>query len=258
MPDDPISDSAVALDSTPPQKRPFQFTLRQLLIWVAWVAVACSLIAVATQTVQSLRASARAALCQNNLRQLALGLANHHEHRGSFPAACVSDANGRPLHSWRVLITTYLDSINFYGQYMSRPNEPWDSPYHAALTKRFDFMTFHCPAHGVKDANATHYVAVIGPETMWPGVTPSNRSWAVSDDTLLLTEFPDLGIHWAEPRDITVDEFVAIVRDLKLNPEKRPHRDGLNYVTVGGEVKTLSYDTTEEELRELVRAVPTP
>ncbi|MBT6498149.1 MAG: DUF1559 domain-containing protein, partial [Planctomycetaceae bacterium] len=47
--------------------------------------------------------------CKNNLKQIMLAMHNYHEDFGSFPPAVVTDDNGHPMHSWRVLILPYLD-----------------------------------------------------------------------------------------------------------------------------------------------------
>ncbi len=47
-------------------------------------------------------------LCTKNLRQLSLALHNYHDRHGHFPPPYVADANGKPMHSWRVLILPHL------------------------------------------------------------------------------------------------------------------------------------------------------
>ena len=258
MSHEPVVDqTAVIQETPPPERRPFQFTLRQLFKWVTVVAIVCSVVAVGMKVFETAQEKTCKLNCQGNLRHIYLNLRRWDESNGSMPSAHTVDANGKRMQSWRLASIAH-EHFPFWDMYrdQQRRDEPWDSPYHANLTAKFQFPC--CPLHQAKSPRPATYVAVIGPNTMWPGATPSKLSWAVSDDTLLMTEIPDLGIHWAEPRDITVDEFVAIVRDLEMHPEKRPHRDGLHYVTVGGDVRTLPYDTPESELRELVRAVPKP
>ena len=61
-------------------------------------------------------------VCRNNLKQIGLALHDYHEVYGSFPPAYVSDENGRPMHSWRLLILPHLDQTGIYKRY--RFDEP--------------------------------------------------------------------------------------------------------------------------------------
>src|SRR5271168_5107175 len=47
--------------------------------------------------------------CKNHLKQLALAMHNYHDQYGSFPPAYIADKNGRPMHSWRVLLLPFLE-----------------------------------------------------------------------------------------------------------------------------------------------------
>ena len=46
--------------------------------------------------------------CSNNLRAIMCALQQYHDIHKSFPPAALSDRNGKPMHSWRVLILPYL------------------------------------------------------------------------------------------------------------------------------------------------------
>ncbi|MHB9078993.1 MAG: DUF1559 family PulG-like putative transporter [Pirellulaceae bacterium] len=49
-----------------------------------------------------------------------------HEH-GTLPPAYTVNAEGQPLHSWRVLLLPYLGQQELYGKL--RLDEPWDSEH---------------------------------------------------------------------------------------------------------------------------------
>ena len=69
--------------------------------------------------------------CVNNIKQLALATLNYINTRKGFPAAQVADANGKPMHSWRVMITPYLCASPFFDRY--KQNEPWNGPTNRTL-----------------------------------------------------------------------------------------------------------------------------
>ena len=63
--------------------------------------------------------------CVNNIRNISLALHNYHSRFGSFPPAYIADANGRPMHSWRVRIVLLMDSAPLDPQWYHY-DEPWD------------------------------------------------------------------------------------------------------------------------------------
>lgn len=154
--------------------------------------------------------------CRNNLRTIGLALHNYHAQHGRFPPAYVADAAGRPMHSWRVLILPYLqesDAKNICEQY--RFDEPWNSPHNQKLAAQVPFA-LRCVTTSVAEPGAplaTHYVAVTGPGTAWPGPTGACVKDMVdgTDKTIHLVEIAGSDIHWMEPRDVTLEE--ALVGD---------------------------------------------
>src|SRR5579863_9248252 len=117
------------------------FTLIELLVVIAIIAILVSLLIPATQQA---REAARRSQCKNNLKQIGLALHNYHDAFGSFPPAFVADANGKPMHSWRVLILPYLDQLPLYKEYNF--SEPWDGPNNSRLLNRMP-PAFSCPSH---------------------------------------------------------------------------------------------------------------
>lgn len=81
--------------------------------------------------VQAARQAARRNQCVTNLRQISLAMLNYHDVWNSFPPAYIADENGRPKHSWRVLILPYLEQQTLYDRYDF--NEPWDGPHNSQL-----------------------------------------------------------------------------------------------------------------------------
>ena len=90
------------------------FTLIELLVTLAIIAV---LIALLLPAVQSARASARRAQCQNHLRQLGLALHNYHDTHLVFPPGSYVLGSASPVQSgwgWGAMILPYLDQSPLY------------------------------------------------------------------------------------------------------------------------------------------------
>jgi len=89
------------------------------------------LIALLLPAVQFPRGSARRMQSSNNLKQIILAMHNYHDVYRGFPAACVTDKNGKPLLSWRVLILPFMEQGRLFDQFHF--DEPWDSPHNKKL-----------------------------------------------------------------------------------------------------------------------------
>jgi hypothetical protein len=54
---------------------------------------------------------------RNKLKQIGLAMHNFHATHGCFPPAVVTGPDGKPWHSWRVLILPYLEELKLYNEY---------------------------------------------------------------------------------------------------------------------------------------------
>jgi hypothetical protein len=148
------------------------------------------------------REAARRNGCLSNIRHIGLALINYEKQYGSFPPAYIADRQGKPMHSWRVLILPQLGENKLYKQY--RFDEPWDGPNNSKLHDQMPDY-FRCPSDFYNErGNITNYVAVVGDETAWPGQR-GRRISEIKDDpsqTALVVEVIDSGIHWMQPDDL--------------------------------------------------------
>jgi hypothetical protein len=161
--------------------------------------------------VQSARESARRGTCMNNLHNIALALQGYHQVNGCFPPAYIADKNGKPMHSWRVLILPYLERTDLYKAYDF--SEPWDGPKNKRLLA-VHLKLYHCPSDVIGPfIGRTSYVAVVGRNAAWAG--EKSRKLGPVDfpggpsHTIMLVEVANSGIPWMEPRDLSLDELEA-------------------------------------------------
>jgi hypothetical protein len=84
--------------------RCWSLTLYFILVTVCMLIIALLMPAVACSRNAALRWQ-----CTNNLKQIGLALLNYDETYKCFPPAYIADKNGKPIHSWRVLILPFLE-----------------------------------------------------------------------------------------------------------------------------------------------------
>jgi hypothetical protein len=155
----------------------------------------------------------RSVQCTCNLKQVALALHNYHDFHGEFPPAFVPDQDGKPMHSWRVLILPFIEQQGLYQQYDFE--EPWDGPNNRRLFSRIP-RVYQCPSDvrtGRGISEWTSYVAVVDARAAWPGPTSAKLSdfSAGTAMSVLVLEDQTQEIPWMEPRDLTLEQAVSVL-----------------------------------------------
>ena len=155
----------------------------------------------------------RRSQCCANLKMIAIAMLTYSDAHGCFPPAYIPDKEGRPMHSWRVLLMPFMGEEHFFESY--RLDEPWNSPHNRALAHGVphgmdpNYPIYHCPSDRDSDKWDTSYVMVVGPRAISDGPTamrPEERAYDFSR-TVVLIEMSDSGIPWMEPRDLRSDEM---------------------------------------------------
>ena len=185
--------------------------------------------------------------CSNHLKQIGLALHNYHEVYGTLPPAYVADEDGRPMHSWRVLILPFLEQQVLYDQYDF--DEPWDGPNNLALSEAV-VDVYRCPDDWQGDGSETSYLMIVGPGTISDG-TGATTFADVRDgtsNTIIVVEVAGSGINWAEPRDLPSEELALGIDGPAGGGIRSEHPGRTNVLFCDGSVRSLFGSAAPEEL----------
>ena len=149
--------------------------------------------------------------CKGHLHEIVGGLLRFEQANGCFPPAYIADKDGKPMHSWRVLILPYIDGDQLYKSYNF--NEPWNSPNNRKLLASRPEV-YACPddpGASAPGSTQTSFVAVVGPNTAWAGGKPRKVGDFGKDfsSTIMLVEATNSGIDWTEPKDFSLETLGA-------------------------------------------------
>ncbi|EAQ77572.1 DUF1559 family PulG-like putative transporter [Blastopirellula marina] len=159
--------------------------------------------------VDQARATARRINSVGHLKQIGIALHNYHETYGSLPPAYISDEDGQPMHSWRVLILPFLERSDLYNQYDF--SEPWDGPHNIGLIHKRP-LTYENPQIIDEDSTTTTYQAIAGPGTCFDPMVQKMTLHGITDgtaNTAMVVENFGEPVVWTQPDDTSPESFLA-------------------------------------------------
>lgn len=197
------------------------------LVYALVILIVAAVAAFLVHAIQQAREAARESTCQGRMNQLELALRMYESKEGHLPPAYVLGPDGKPWHSWRVLLLPYMEGDDVYRRY--RFDEPWNGPNISKLAEDLDASRFQCPSGSdFGRTNNTNYVVVVGEGTAFPG--ESTTKFADFKDgvenTILLVEVENSTIHWMEPRDLQFDSLVVAASSPDAPAVSSPHPRG--------------------------------
>jgi hypothetical protein len=111
---------------------------------------------------------------------------------------------------------------------------------------------YRCPLEAESNTTRTDYFAVLGPHAPWgKSIQGVRQSVTSNPDEILLVELPGLKTQWIEPRDMTLEQLLDILRRERGNTYGGDDLVDIMYITVSGEVRTVDPRTDRESLRKL-------
>lgn len=242
----------------------------------------CVMAALLLPAIQAARESARTLACKNNLREISLAIMRYHSEKGELPPSYIPDADGQPMHSWRVLILPYLEdpkAQNVYQEYDF--SEPWNGPHNRLLADRMPEV-FRCPSAPTEDGQSrnslTSYMVVTGGKAAFQpavkrkkpamfGNAPSGNDpmarWQSQTDfaslvdgrrnTVGVVEVAGGHVNWMEPKDLSFEKAIGGTdTDRQGNGLSSWHPTLVNVMLLDGSVRGLKKDASSQMLERLI------
>ncbi len=138
----------------PPSRMRSAFTLIEILVVIAIIAI---LIAILVPAVQKVRDAVARTQCQNNLRQLGMGLHGYHDAFKKFPPGQYNplgrDANPFNRSCWMQPLLPFVDLLPSYELWSQ-----WGVTYATQIPENWNSQAvFLCPADPTRGKNVTYY-----------------------------------------------------------------------------------------------------
>ncbi|GHT21726.1 hypothetical protein FACS189419_03060 [Planctomycetales bacterium] len=203
--------------------------------------------------VQSAREAGRRMQCLNHEKQILLALHNYHDAVGALPPLYTVDKDGKPLHSWRVLILPFVERLDLYEKI--RLDEPWDSEYnkqfHNAVVE-----CYTCPSNTDAEGQLCCYSVIAG-QVLKPAKKAGEKKGSdfsvISDgmsNTIALVEVME-PFCWMDPTaDITLDDLAKGSMDEESKAGSF-HPAGFSAALFDGSACFIPDDTSGETLNAL-------
>lgn len=209
--------------------------------WTVWILVVLLALGVwpAFEAISFARQKAQLSASRGKLKQIGLALHNYHDKYDCFPPAYTLGPDGKPWHSWRVLLLPFLDEQKLYDRY--RFDEPWDGPHNREL-QALRPESYASALQQSRLKTITTYLGVVSRRTMWP----AHFSVKISDvtdgtsTTVQLLQNVDSDVVWSEPREMREKDALALL------PPKNPRQQSSSAVPpipslfADGSVRVLS------------------
>lgn len=195
--------------------------------------------------VQNARDAAEATHRRCLLKQIGAAFNNYHDVYGTFPPAYIADNDGKPMHSWRVLILPFMGEDSLYSQYDF--SEPWDGPNNIRLLKK---RPYYCDSQRFPDDETeTLIAAIVGKDCVFVGAEPIGKDDIPdgSVNTIIIGEVEGMGIPWTAPRDVEFDQFTGIDKPGSFHSKLLGER--ILFLTADGSANSFRKDVPVESFK---------
>jgi hypothetical protein len=160
------------------------------------------------------------------MQHIKMAMEGYCQAYGCYPPEYLVDEQGRPAHSWRILILPYMGYNELYRRY--RFDERWNGPHNRLLA--MEMPEEYCSPFANPSSGTTQYVGIAGEATVWQGTTIVRRKdmqQTVSKPVICFVEVANSGVNWMEPRDIPLEQAMAGINVPEGRGIQSNYSDGL-------------------------------
>jgi prepilin-type processing-associated H-X9-DG protein len=190
--------------------------------------------------------------CRDSIKHILIAFHNYHDVNNMLPPAFTVDANGKRLHSWRVLILPYIEQNALYKSI--RLNEPWDSEYNKQFHDKMPEI-YQCPENNSKQKNRdTIYCVVVGKDVTFKENGKGLSFEQITDGTSntgIIFERKE-PVCWMKPEDIAQEDAFKGINKGGDKGIRANHGKTTNVGWIDGSVQILSEDLTPKILRAIL------
>jgi prepilin-type N-terminal cleavage/methylation domain-containing protein len=148
------------------------FTLVELLVVIAIIGI---LVALLLPAIQAARESSRRSQCLNNLRQIGVGLQNHHDVYKRFPPGGAADQRPFGAHasgaawgaSWLVYLLPYVEQDSLFKSFVFDGSSGWPNTWNADTYRNIPLPAYRCPSSAFPEFRPMG-IGTGGTNVYWP------------------------------------------------------------------------------------------
>ncbi len=192
-----------------------------------------------------------------NLKLIVTGLHAYHDEYGRFPPPYSRNAEGKKMHSWRVLVLPYLGAEARAYHERFKLDEPWDSKHNLDVASSMPDV-YRSPSDlATVGSNVANYYVVVGSQTLFPdseeGATMNNNLDPLNH-TILVVESVARSNIWTEPVELHVSKMTFELNTFSGDDLSGPIAGGVLVGLADGSTFLIEEDTPAE----MVEGMTTP
>lgn len=202
---------------------------------------------------QAIREAFHRLECSDRVRKITLAMLLYEKQHGRLPPAYTIDADGKPLHSWRVLLLPYLGEEAKKLHSQIKLDEPWDSQHNSQFHDAA-VSFYQCPSADLKPGQTIYSVVVDKKTAFQPGEGKTLDQFGPNSEYLILVLEGDNVVCWMDPlSDMTEKVALHAIRSHKLTIHPGVFFAGFR----NGSTTTISFDLSDRIFQDLLEGIPT-